>query len=316
MRRLTLADTDELRATPGATVVLFLTDRCPVGCAHCSVASRPDGPSITDRELFVELVAGIAATEEVRAVAVTGGEPFAERFGLRHAVRALSEAGKDVVLFTSGYWASAGPPRPWVRSVLRSVSTVFLSVDGFHLPFVDRDRVRSAMTAIRDADCHLILQTLGEPDPALAGDSAEVNVITPIPQGRGREVFRAHPYRPLVDLGPCPLVKSPTVRYDGTVTACCDEAVIMGAGPSGLRTTVRSRAEVPDALRAFRHAPLLRVIGSHGPRALVSLLGAGSTYRNVCGACWRAHRIVERSPLAERLVTAVAALPRGGRRAS
>jgi hypothetical protein len=298
MRGLTVAEADELRRTPGATVVLFLTDRCPVRCAHCSVSSMVDSPTITDRALFAELVAGIAALPGLRAVAITGGEPFVERRGLVHAVSGLADTGIAVVLFTSGFWGRPVTP-PWIHAVLERTSTVYLSFDSHHAPRT-RDRMTAAVAAIGAAGCHLVLQVLDEPggvEQARAlSPTAEIRVIPALPLGRGARVFARGPARPLADLGRCALLNSPTIRYDGRVTACCHEAVIMGAGPAGLRRQVTGAADVGAALASLRQNPVLRLMGRFGPAALSTIVDG--KYDSPCGPCWAAHERVEVDPVA------------------
>jgi hypothetical protein len=303
MRGLNHARAEELRRTPGATVVLFLTDRCPLRCAHCSVASRPDSPTIRDWPVFTEVVAGICDLEQVRAVAVTGGEPFAERRGLLHAVRRLHAAGKAVVLFTSGHWAGRRRT-PWTDEVLRLTSTVYLSVDSFHAA-VSKRSASAAVAAVEAAGCNLVLQVLDEPgavDGARAlSATAEVTVVPPLATGRGATLFPPPAPRPADSFGRCRLVGSPTLRYDGVVSACCNEAVITGAGPDGLRRRVTHRDEVAPALAALRDDPVLRLVGAYGPTALEPV--APGPFRGVCGSCWAAHDRVATDPRARALVT-------------
>ncbi|MCF6470230.1 hypothetical protein FAF44_17765 [Nonomuraea sp. MG754425] len=321
MRRLRLADIERLRRARGRTVLLYLTDRCPVGCAHCSVGALPAGPRITDRALFEEIVAGIAAEPRVEAVAVSGGEPFAERRGLVLAVDAFADAGKDVVLFTSGHWAADRCPG-WITGVLERSSTIVLSTDAFHRAAVGRTRFGRAVAHAAGAGCHVIAQILDEPGAAtfardvlaeaLGGDwerQAEVNLITPLRAGRGREVFPIARHRAVSELGTCPLTGSPTVRYDGVVTGCCNESVITGGGPRGLRRRVTGAAELRDALAAFRADPLLRAVGSVPADGLVRLPPfaglAGERHPDVCGLCWRLHEMAETGGDGPRLLTAL-----------
>ncbi|ETK37750.1 radical SAM protein [Microbispora sp. ATCC PTA-5024] len=318
MRRVTVADAERLRRTPGATLLLFLTDRCPVRCAHCSVGSRPDGPTIRDRALFTEVVAGIGAIPELEVVAVSGGEPFAERWGLTRAVEGLHDSGKALVVFTSGYWASERSAPAWITRLLAKVSTVYLSTDGFHARGVTPARLRSAARAAVDAGCHLVVQVLDEPGGReavsrmlgeLLGDgrqAAEINTITPLRLGRGRDVFAAAPPQPLSPAVRCGLASSPTIRYDGTVTACCNEAVIMGRGPGALRTVVRRREDVGPALTRLRRSPIPRALAACGIGPLAELPPfrdlARRPFSTVCEACWAAHGILEDGPGATRLV--------------
>ncbi|MBV1850642.1 radical SAM protein [Catellatospora tritici] len=310
MRRLTMAQAEELRRVPGASLAFFLTDRCPVGCGHCSVSATVDGPTIRDWELFTQVVAGVASLPGLRAVAITGGEPFVERRGLIHAVGSLAAAGKAVVLFTSGYWAR--PPVPaWIRQVLELTSTVYLSTDSYHVDGpagAGRDRLATAVRTVLDAGCHLVLQVLDEPGARDAAKAlcptADVSVIAPLPVGRGADLFAPAPLRPLSDFGRCHLLNSPTVRYDGRVSACCNEGVIVGAGPPGLRRQVATADDVAAALAEFRADPALRLLGRHGPNALSTIVDGPA--RTICQACWAGVERIAADPKALAVATLLA----------
>ena len=155
---LTYERIEAARRRRWASALLYLTDRCPVGCAHCSVDARPDGPRISDWPLFEQVVATLCATASFEIVGISGGEPFTERRGLTHATRELAEAGKSVVLYTSGYW---GDPAPWIRQVLKLSSCVVLGADAFHAQRLPGDRVVAAIRATVEAGCRLVLQTIG-----------------------------------------------------------------------------------------------------------------------------------------------------------
>ncbi|GFJ87164.1 hypothetical protein [Phytohabitans rumicis] len=275
MRRLTFAEAERLRGTYGKTVLLFITDRCPVGCAHCSVDSRPDSPTVADFPLFAEIVAGICSVAEIEAVAISGGEPFVERRALPLAVRQVRDAGKATVVFTSGFWATGARCQPWIAEVLRMTGTVFLSTDSFHQGTVSMERFRRAAGFIAAAGCRLVVQILDQPDVAgYAGEvltdlfgpdwtrHADLNRVPNLALGRGRSVFQITTRHRLDHFTPCRMTKAPTIRYDGTVIGCCNEALVLGAGPAALRRQVRDRHELVAALRSLRAAPLLRAVAT------------------------------------------------------
>lgn len=317
---LSLADTNRLRAQPGRSVLLYITDQCPVGCQHCSVDALADGPRITDWPTFEAVVNGIAALDQVRVTAISGGEPFVERKGLPYAVGRFHDAGQQVVVFTSGYWAAPrGHSAAWIRSVLVDVATVYLSTDGFHEEKVTGDRFAAALTAVADAGAHIVVQLLDDPETiALAMSSldkafgtewvryAEINKITPLRRGRGRQVFQIRRLVGLEQLGTCGLLGSPTIRYDGVVMPCCNESLITGEGPDALRRWVREPADVGRALVDFRRDAMLRLLAGPGPAALGQLPGfAGlgrERYEDVCGACWLGYQIRQQDPTADAML--------------
>jgi len=330
VRRLTMAETDEMRAVPGRTVLFFITDQCPVGCSHCSVDSRPDSPRVTDWPLFEQVVAGIAALPLAESVAISGGEPFVERRALPYAVDAFADAGKAVVVFTSGHWAPRErQPAAWIPKVLRRVSTVFLSTDAFHQGTVDQRQFTAAVRIVAEAGCRVAIQSLDTGDgvdsarqaleevfgPQWA-EHADLKPIFPMRSGRGADVFAIRRLQGVEQFTPCTLLGSPTIRYDGFAVPCCNEPVIIGQGPAGLRRRVRDAAGVSAALDEFGRDPLLRLISTVGPGGIAELGPFGELaedrFENVCGACWKSFEIAAGDPAAGRLVDALAATTGNG----
>lgn len=311
MGRLTLTEVEALRRTPGRSVLLFLTDRCPVGCAHCSVNSQPDSPTITDFSRFHEIVEAIAARPSIRLVGISGGEPFVERRGLTLAVSRLAEAGKALALYTSGVWASAHPP-DWVRPLIRRASCVFLSTDAFHQDSVDADRFVRAAQLIAAESVWLIVQVLNLPEmvekarsllTAAFGEQheafAELSLVEPLPYGRAASIFAPHQSRPGHTFGGCNSLAAPVIRYDGVAVACCNERVIMGAGPDRLRSRCSNKAETLQALARFAEDPLLNMIGGAGAGALVQhprfAALAEREFTSICDLCWAAQALTDPS---------------------
>lgn len=316
MGKLRIDDVLRDRFTPGRSVLLFLTDRCPVGCGHCSVDSRRDSPTIVDFDVFGEMLDGICADPALRLVGISGGEPFVERRGLTMAMRRLSAAGKDICLYTSGVWARAGDQPAWIREILPLASCLFLSTDGFHANAVDESRFVAAARAIGAAGVPVIVQVLNRPaevDEATRlltaafgpgwSEFADLSFIEPLPYGRGESVFARPPEQRGASVGACTLLAAPVVRYDGRVSACCNEPVIMGRGPERLRRSATSAAELADALDAVREDALLGAIATAGAGAVT----AHPTYRElaetkvrgICDLCWRLQEATA-APLGDR----------------
>ena len=328
--KLTHDDIERLRRERGRSMLLFITDRCPVGCRHCSVDSRDDSPSITDFALFDAILDWMCVTAELQVIGVSGGEPFVERRGLTTAVERLTAVGKRIVLFTSGVWASEIRPAAWIRGVLEKSSCVYLSTDAFHSEGVAEERFMRALHAAADAGAWIVVQVV-DYGSAVAqaerlmqavfgervADYAELNRTVPLRNGRGVGVFDL-PYRGVEghEFGACPLARSPMVRYDGVITACCNEDVIMGHGPARLRRRARSAQEVADAVNDFHEDPMLRIIGDTALGILTLLPEhaglAHQRFATNCELCWK---VLE--PGSERatngLIQVIASVNRGQR---
>jgi hypothetical protein len=301
--RLGWREIEDIRHQRGRSTLLFITDRCPVGCAHCSVDSRRDSPTITDFALFEEIVEWLVAQEH-DVIGVSGGEPFVERRGLSLTARRVTEEGKRLVVYTSGVWARRPDPPAWIGDVLNRCTTVFLSTDAFHAEGVADEHYVQAARAIQRAGAWIVVQVLDVDDmferaaallrAAFGPDYesyAELRPLTPLTAGRGADVFMRTKHYPGRDFAPCTMVASPMVRYDGVVTACCNESVIMGWGPAALRRRATDRASLAAAMDAFHRDDLLRAIGSVGPGALTEHPRfadlAGEPFSSICDLCWK-----------------------------
>lgn len=259
---------------------------------------------IEDWALFDAVLEALATQPRLRLIGISGGEPFVERKGLCRAVEKLTAANRQVVLYTSAIWANVPEIPKWISSVLAKTSSVFLSTDAFHATVVSREALRRAAELVLSQSCQLIVQVLNDRrslDDAGAlreeltrawGDSrVELNVIPPLPYGRGRKTL-APPVR-LSDaaaFGRCGALAAPVVRYDGRVIACCNEEVIMGRGPDSLKRRCSTAEEVRRGLSVFRSDPSLVLTRRIGVGALLQHPQLeplqGRKCRSLCDACW------------------------------
>lgn len=322
MSRLDWNEIDALRHARGRSTLLFITDRCPVGCAHCSVDSRRDSPTIVDFELFGEIVDWLCSEPELDVVGISGGEPFVERRGLTLAVDRLAGAGKRIVIYTSGLWATGAEAPAWVRDVLGRTTTVFLSTDAFHQEAVADSTYVNAARAVARAGAWIVVQVIGVEPMVAKADSllraafgeqyqsfAELRETPALTAGRGASVFRHTAHTAGHAFAPCTLVASPIVRYDGLATACCNESVVMGYGPERLRRRAGSRAELASAMAGFHADPLLKAIGGAGPRVLTAHPRfadlADEEFGSICDLCWKVLERDGAEPRPDRLLDAM-----------
>ncbi|NGO09422.1 hypothetical protein G5C60_17920 [Streptomyces sp. HC44] len=333
MRRLTFADLQDGRLARGTLALLFITDNCPVGCAHCSVDSRPDSPRIRDFELFEEIVDGLCALPADRIIGISGGEPFVERRGLSLATERIAATGKQMIIYTSGFWgpdAEAGHGAPeWARKVIRRASAIFLSTDAYHEASVHERRFAGAARAVAEEQVWLVVQVMDGPgmveraEELLRGalgvnwsDHAEIATAPPLNYGRARDLedpwFGPRKRFPAEAFGTCPTANVQVIRYDGTATACCNETVIMGAGPRRMRRRTTTADEVTAAIDGLRDDPLFRAVGTVGPGMLTAHPRfqdlAGREYGSICELCWVMARRLPEDGSEDGLVDAIRVL--------
>ena len=139
-----------------------------------------------------------------------------------------------------------------------------------------------------------------------------MNVIVPLTNGRGANVFIRTDRLPGHAFGPCSLVASPMVRYDGLVTGCCNESVIMNLGPSRLRKRAQSIEELATAVEEFHADPLLQVIGGAGLGVLTDHPRfadlAHEQFASNCHLCWKMLDRLPEETESDRLINALSAL--------
>ncbi|MGW1022906.1 hypothetical protein ACWD4J_04180 [Streptomyces sp. NPDC002577] len=304
MRALTLAEADRLRALPGRAVLLYLTDHCPVGCDHCSVDALARRRPAADPQLLARLVNGLCTMPGLRLVGISGGEPFTARRALEPATAELAAAGKQLVLYTSGNWGRDDGTAPrWTRAVLSRASCVVLSTDDHHAARIPDRRYLAALTATAEAGAWIAVQVLDTPAQAARArrllatalgpswtDRAEIRRTPLLARGRAAHLAPAGPGRPGRSFGACPLASSPVVRYDGRLTACCNEDVVTGHGPAALHSSARDARELHERLRAQEHDAYLRAIAGAGPGRLTLLPAhrdlAERRHQDICSLCW------------------------------
>ncbi len=317
-RQVRQADFEERRGTPGRMAGIVLTDRCPVGCAHCSVSALMEdaGPEVNPR--LVEHVEQLAAQAELEVVFITGGDPFVHLDELDAAIGALARAGKRVVVHTSGYWGSDEDVVARAPALLAQTSTLVLGIDLYHRKGVSDDALTSAIALAVRAGCWVVAQVIvgsDQPDhrgyavrmlEAALGSGwsayAEIDENPPLQQGRATKLDRFR--RPPRAAGRCTVVNRRMLRFDGEVTACCNEAVLQGGGPPGLRRPIGDGG-VDDALAQLAGDPLVRLVHALPTGAAYELVSgvAGAepgSISGTCDACWRTGELLDAMSDAQR----------------
>ncbi|MEA2217526.1 MAG: hypothetical protein QOJ35_152 [Solirubrobacteraceae bacterium] len=311
------ADFEQRRWQPGRMMGVILTDRCPVGCNHCSVSALMDdaGPDANPR--FASHVEQLVTLAGLEVVFITGGDPFVHLDELEHAVGRLVAAGKRVVLHSSGYWGADAAIQARARALLARVDTLVLGVDLYHRIGVSDEALVGAIRIAAGEGCWIVAQVIvgpRQPDhrgyavrmlEAAFGQGwerhAEIAENPPLDTGRAVRLKRfAKAPRAA---GRCELVNRPMLRFDGEVTACCNEAVLRGGGPAGLRRAIGG--DVEDALARLADDPLVRLVHQLPTDAAYELVASVAGARaepvsGTCDACWRTGELLDAMPAAQR----------------
>jgi hypothetical protein len=157
-------DFEERRWRPGQMMGVILTDRCPVGCNHCSVSALMENAGPDSNPDFAAHMAQLAALRDIEVVFITGGDPFVHLDELEDSVAALVAAGKRVVLHSAGYWGADPAIESRARAVLDRIDTLVLGVDLYHrIGVTDEALVGAAGSSPRSSSAQASPTTAGTP---------------------------------------------------------------------------------------------------------------------------------------------------------
>ncbi|MEU6537789.1 radical SAM protein [Streptomyces sp. NPDC047000] len=314
-----LAELVGLRPVPCGGLLVTLTRRCPLSCAHCSTDSSPAAAERPDPEQLLRFVGSFGVHDRPEVVMLTGGEPLLLP-ELTADLAALARAkGSRVALLSGMFFARGGHVPARIMRAVTALDHFSASMDVHHEREVPRTAVLGALRTVLDAGVPVSvhLTGTGPDDPYLADAVADlrrvfadrvpvlVNEVRPV--GRGARLVPASPPGPDGSLtAPCTLAAWPVVAFDGTVAACCNQwTVDLRPVPAHLRLGHIADDDWPAVRARSLGSPVLRMLRSVGPRRLHARYGTSPAPDGYCRSC---HALADRPD-----VLAGAARDAGGR---
>ncbi|ETK37751.1 radical SAM protein [Microbispora sp. ATCC PTA-5024] len=301
-----LAEIARLRMVPCAGLLLSLTRRCPLACAHCSTESSPESEQ-GEAASFLSLVGSFALEDRPEVILMSGGEPLLRPRLVRELATRAKEAGTRAYLLSGMFFARGRGTIPRaIENVLPSLDHFAASLDVFHERQVGRDAVFRAVHRIREIVPAVSFQITGEgdDDPYLEDVVEDVRrefddripvLVTRLRRtGRARRIWpvrTAGPHlpaaAPLAD--PCALATWPLVGHDGTVYACSRESLVLTSRPSHLVLGHASRDTWSEVRRRALSRAVLTGVRTMGPVEVRRRFGAGEPApggrRDPCVTC-------------------------------
>ncbi|APY85286.1 radical SAM protein [Streptomyces alfalfae] len=307
-----LLDLLAARPRPAAALLMTLTRRCPLSCAHCSTASATDSEQL-DAAPLTAFAETFRPADRPDFLLLTGGEPLLRPRLVTTLAETARAAGVRSQLQTGMFFArdadGGGRVPPPIAAALAAVDHVSASLDVFHEAEVPRARVLDVLRALHEAgkDVSVQLTGRGPDDPYLAEATGEIRRAfgdrVPVLVAQVRAAGRAAAWLPeagptAVPRGaaPCAMAAWPVVAFDGTVVACCNQSVVDGLGgrlPGHLRLGHVADDDWPTIRRRLVERPLLRGIRTLGPVHLADTLAgaprnaapSGEGDAGYCGTC-------------------------------
>ncbi|PWS45370.1 radical SAM protein, partial [Streptomyces sp. FT05W] len=287
------------RPFPAAGLLLGLTRRCPLSCAHCSTGSSLTTREEPDADRLVRFVGSFTRENRPDVVMLTGGEPLLLPALVEELSARARAAGSRTALLSGMFFARSREIPPPVLRAIRGVDHFSASLDAHHEREVPRADVFRAVHRIRETGVAVSfhLTGTGADDPYLADITRAVDtefggrVPSLVNEVRafGRAASWAAPARTGPEAGavsPCAMAAWPVVAFDGAVLACCNQDTVdLRPAPAHLYlghvdtddwATVRGRA---------LESPVLRMIRTVGPAHLAARAGAFSDGASYCHGC-------------------------------
>ncbi|CAL9363369.1 radical SAM protein [Streptomyces sp. enrichment culture] len=300
-----LAELIGLRPVPCGGLLVALTRRCPLSCAHCSTDSSPTAAERPDAGQLLRFVGSFGDRDRPEVVMLTGGEPLLlPELAARLAALARA-AGSRVALLSGMFFARDGRVPDRIMRTITALDHFSASLDVHHEREVPRAGVFSALRAVLDAGIPVSvhLTGTGPDDPYLADAVADVRRVfagrVPLlvneirPLGRARGLAPATPPGPDGTLAaPCALAAWPVVAFDGTVAACCNQwTVDRRPVPAHLRLGHIAADDWPAVRARALGSPVLRLLRAVGPQRLHARYTSAPAPSGYCRSC---HALADR----------------------
>jgi hypothetical protein len=141
-------------------IEFIVTYRCNSHCKHCSVGQdkRASSPVAVDVELAVQIVDRVAQAYSPQSVMTFGGEPllFPDTVCAIHAAARANQIPSREIITNAGWPRSEGEFQAVASKLSDSgVTSMAISVDGFHQEYVPTDVLERNVRALVDSGTRL-----------------------------------------------------------------------------------------------------------------------------------------------------------------
>ncbi|ROV66565.1 radical SAM protein [Streptomyces globisporus] len=313
-----LAELVARRPFPAAGLLLGLTRRCPLSCAHCSTGSGLFTRQEPDAGQLKRFVSSFTAENRPDVVMLTGGEPLLLPALAERLSTLAREAGSRTALLSGMFFARgvgsrggrgrrggafpggrSGAIPPAILRAIRSVDHFSASLDVHHEREVPRADVFRALHLVREEGVavSLHLSGTGASDPYLAdltravgkefGGQVPCLVNEVRPFGRAASWARAARTGPdPAAASPCSMAAWPVVAFDGRVLACCNQDTVdRRPAPPHLDLGHVAEDDWATVRRRALESPVLRMLRTVGPTHLAARYGSGPRPGSYCDGC-------------------------------
>jgi len=237
------------------SVLLSVTERCHVGCAHCGfIGTRREREATLDE--LADWTDQVCRYGDIRRLIMTGGEPFERLDAMQLIVRTASGRVPIISAFTSSFWADSADAAKAVLSSLKGLNQLYLSSDSYHQKRVPYEHVHNAIQAAlelglqyiticityaNDAELHEVKRNYERWGERIAFHEDRVIPTPYLPKRVLQKQTPLEPHRSVIYGTTCYL-QTPLINPDGDLYAC-------HSGKAGAHRDIRSTPYFLGSLR-------------------------------------------------------------------
>lgn len=282
-------------------IVINVTLRCPLKCAHCCFSSDMFQQGHLSLDQVKQAISEAATVPSIELLHFVGGDPFLHADIMAEAIGHGRAHGLGAGATTSAYWAKT-PAR--ATSILRplveaGLTELTISYDDAHAAFVRLETVVNAVRAALAFGLKLRINVTIGPDSTLTAallrerlgltERPDVKVYETEINATGRALesglaSSAPAPDPAARARPClSVLRSFTVTHEGDIHPCC------GVLPhyDGLRIGRLDDGGLRPAIDRAYNDPLFKWLAFEGPAAILNDVRGDdlSAHQGLCAAC-------------------------------
>jgi organic radical activating enzyme len=272
---------------PNAVLGIYLSNRCNILCRHCGTQSGPKSKEVLSHQIIVSQLPQLIEGRHIRAVHVSGGEPFIYPAELRVIGDICVQGNVDFAINTNGFWGKTPDAASCMLTELSGITHLYISTDVYHEEFLPLSFVYNCCSAALEREINVVISICtprGQRDSfvdrvaglfqelAAAGLVIQITALelggraNNLAEAKWREVSSNFPE------GRCLQINKPVLLENGDVSACCNtEAVPRNVAHPLVIGNVRDDS-LANILNRKAADELLSAIRLLGPASLADLL--------------------------------------------
>ena len=265
---------------------LVTTYHCQASCPHCIVEASPkrnEYISLVDAYSWIEQISNYN-NEQIKAIALTGGEPFSNIEHLTSIAEKASSLDLLVTAVSNAHWATSYNDALNILKKIPSIHLLTFSTDKFHQRVIPLERIRNAFTAGQALGriCNIAVcvgsdmndetkKTLKYLEEFASPEAINTAHIFPVGRARYLSKQTQYPTSPTPPRAACNMAHAPVILPNGVVIACFGPIVgIKTNNPLILGNLYQESLE--DILTRAESNPILHAIRVWGPYKLVEMI--------------------------------------------